>query len=136
MQQTFEPIETEAGIIYGRDAIFLYSVHLGFHPRWVELTGELNNQLCSKLKDQEKIITYRLKFSGVLAFMMTELDCRDFLGESSFDLVINSDWINELQIRDSDSKLKPDHKHYIVFTYDEVFDIICQSYKMNLFEAS
>jgi hypothetical protein len=65
---------------------------------------------------------------------MTELDLRDHLGKSSFDYVANSDWLNELRKKDH-HKIKPIHKHYIVFTYDGVFNVICKSFEMTLSES-
>ena len=135
MQQIFQPIDTEVGVIFGRDAIFLDSVIVGVYPNSLELIGEFNSSLCSKYKDRDEFIKYNLKFSGVLAYMMTELDLRDFLGKSSFDLVVNSEWINELNKWNSSKKLKSDHKHFMVFTYDDVFDVICQSYELTLLES-
>jgi hypothetical protein len=47
MAQSFEPIETKAGIIFGRDAIFLNEVLVSLYPHTIELKGELNSCLCS-----------------------------------------------------------------------------------------
>lgn len=135
MAQYFEPIETEAGIIFGRDAIFLDEVRVDLSPHTIELSGELNSPLCSKYKDTDEWIKYSLKFLGVLAFMKTELDLRDYLGKSSFDLVVESDWLKELTEKGDSSKITAEHKHYIIFTYDDVFDVICQSFELRLLES-
>src|SRR5688572_5295227 len=135
MHESFEPVETEAGIISGRDAIHLDEVRVSLYPRILELLGELNSSLCSKYKDKEGWIKYSLKFSGVLTFKMTELDLREYFGKTSFDLVANSEWLNELQGKSYTDKLKPSHKHYTVFTYDDVFDIICESVEMTLSDS-
>ena len=135
MTQTFEPIETVAGIISGRDAIFLDDVRVSLYPRVLELRGELNSTLCSKYKDDDSFIKYSLTFSGVLAFAMTELDFRDHLGTSSFDRVANSEWLDEMRRKDHSAKVKPNHEHYLVFTYDDVFDVACESYELKILEA-
>lgn len=135
MTQIFEPIETIAGIISGRDAIFLDDVQVSLYPHTIELRGELNSHLCSKFKDEDLFIKYGLKFSGVLAFVMTELDFKDHLGVSSFDRVVNSDWLDEMRRKDHSSKFKPNTEHYVVFTYDDVFDVACESYELNILEA-
>jgi hypothetical protein len=134
MTQAFEPIETEAGILSGRDAIHLDEVRIALYPHAIELKGELNSTLCSKYADRNEWIKYSLKFLGVLAFKMTELELKDYLGKSSFDYVANSDWLNELREKDR-HKIKPTHKHYIVFTYDDVFDVICESFEITLLES-
>ena len=135
MTQTFEPIETVAGEISGRDAIFLDDVRFDYQKKTVELRGELNSTLCSKYKDDEdSFIKYSLTFSGVLAFAMTELDFKDY-GVSSFDRVVNSKWLNGMRGKDLSAKVKPNLEHYLVFTYDDVFDIVCESYELKILEA-
>ena len=134
MTQTFEPIETVAGVIYGRDAIFLDDVHFDYQKNIIELRGELNSPLCSIYKDNEdSFISYSLTFSGVLAFAMTELDFKDY-GSSSFDRVVNSEWLDEMRRKDHSAKVKPNHEHYLVFTYDDVFDVVCENYELKISE--
>ena len=135
MAQTFEPIETVAGIISGRDAIFLDNIQVSLYPNTIELRGKLNSLLCAKFKGEDSFIKYSLKFSRVLAFSMTELDFKDHLGVSSFDRVVNSQWLDEMHRKEHSSKLKPNIEHYLVFTYDDVFDIACENYELNIFEA-
>jgi len=135
MIQTFEPIETVAGIIYGRDAIFLDDVRFDYQKNTIELSGELNSTLCSKYKDGEGLyIKYSLTFSRVLAFAMTELDFKDY-GSSSFDRVVNSEWLDEMRRKDHSAKVKPNLGHYFVATYDDVFDIVCETYELKILES-
>ena len=135
MTETFEPIETVAGIIYGRDAIFLDDVHFDYQKNIIELRGELNSHFCSKYKDDEdSFIGYSLTFSGILAFTMTELDFKDY-GSSSFDRVMNSKWLDEIRQKDHSAKVKPNLEHYVVFTYDDVFDVACETYELKILEA-
>ena len=135
MTETFEPIQTVAGVIYGRDAIYLDDVHFDCEKKTIELRGELNSTLCSKYKDDENsFIGYSLSFSGVLAFAMTELDFKDY-GNSSFDRVINSKRLNEMRRKDHSAKVKPNLEHYLVFTYDDVFDVVCETYELKILEA-
>ena len=136
MTETFEPIETVAGVILGRDAIFLDDVHFDYQKNIVELRGELNSHLCSKYRDDEdSFIGYSLTFSGVLAFAMTELDFKDHLGVSSFDRVVNAKWLDEMRRKDHSAKVKLNLEHFLVFTYDDVFDIACESYELKILEA-
>ena len=135
MTEIFEPIETVAGVICGRDAIFLDDVHFDYQKGTVELCGELSSTLCSKYKDDEdSFIGYSLTFSGVLAFSMTELDFKDY-GSSSFDRVMNSKWLDEMRRKDHSAKVKPNLEHYLVFTYDDVFDVVCETYELKILET-
>ncbi len=132
MEQNFEPIETEVGFIRGRDAIFLDEINFNYQKHTVVFSGEFNNSVWSNRINDDKWIKYSLTFSGVLSFRMIELDFGDFKAKSSFDLVQNSKWIAEMQDFDSASKVKPDHKHYFLQTYDDVFEIVSQQYELKL----
>ena len=55
---------------------------------------------------------------------MVELDSWDFRAESSFDEVIDSEWIQTLR-----GKVNKTHRHFLVQTYDEVFEIVCSGYE-------
>lgn len=63
---------------------------------------------------------------------MIELDFEDFKGKSSFDEVKNSDWIAEMQRVDSASKVKSDHKHYFLKTYDDIFEMVSRNYELKI----
>ena len=52
--------------------------------------------------------------------------------DSSFDFVDNSCLIQELTNRWTTSKIKKDHKHYVLQTYDYVFDIVAKDYKLEI----
>lgn len=135
MTQIYKPIETKAGIISGRDAIFLDEIRVSLYPNTIELSGELNSTLCSKLKDENAFIKYQLIFEGVLAFSKIELDFKEREGASSFDEVENSEWLNSMRENDHSRKVQPDHKHYHLRTYDDVFDIVCGAFEMTLLES-
>jgi hypothetical protein len=80
----------------------------------------------------EKWQDYSIRFSGVLAFQMVELDTWDSMQrggwpETSFDEVINSSWLAGMR-----GKVKPVHRHFLFQTYDQVFEVICQSYELEM----
>lgn len=58
---------------------------------------------------------------------MAELDSWDFKSESSFDEVIDSDWVTSLASAASNV-----HKHYLLQTYDHVFEIISTNHIIEL----
>ena len=134
MEEIFEPIETEVGIISGRDAIFLDEIKFDYRNSRVGFLGELNSVLCSKKRENNEWIKYSLTFFGVLSFQMVELDFADFRGKSSFDLVQNSKWTNEFRKFDSASKVKPEHKHYFLQTYDDIFEIVSLNFELKLLD--
>ncbi len=57
MSEYFEPIETEVGIIFGRDAIYLDDIKFNLFPHKATFFGELNGHLCSNLKNTSKWIS-------------------------------------------------------------------------------
>ena len=133
MSQSFEPINTVLGIIKGRDAIFLDdALYDGYR---IELRGEFSSNLCSKSNEPDSYIGYSLTFVGVMGITVIELDLNNDFGVSSFDRVINSAWISEMRSRDLTAKVKPNLEHYFVATYDDVFNIACESFEVKILET-
>lgn len=91
----------------------------------LRLKGEINKNLVSDPPESsEKLIPYELVFIGVLALKMIELDSWDFECESSFDEILDSKWVTDLG-----GKVSSNCKHVLVQTYDDVFEVVCSSYK-------
>lgn len=104
-RRTYRPIETEIGILRGRDAIHLESFEYELHGL-LRLSGEFNGKLASKPVD--KFVKYVLTFKNVLAFKVIELDSWNFECASSFDEIVDSEWCRILG-----GKITPFHKHYV-----------------------
>jgi hypothetical protein len=135
MSQSFEPIDTVLGIIKGRDAIFLDDVIFDYGNNQIELRGEFNSNLCSNSKEVDAYIGYSLTFAGLLGITMIELDLNNDFGKSSFARVINSVWINEMRLRDHSAKVKPNLEHYFVASYDDVFNIACETFELKILNS-
>lgn len=134
MKHKFIPIETEVGIISGRDAIYLNEIKFDYSKQNINFIGELNLGLCSKTIDKDEFIKYSLTFYGVLYFQMVELDFTYFPNGSSFDLVEDSNILNKFKEYDSARKVKPEHNHYFLHTYDDVFEIVSLNFELKLLE--
>ena len=132
----FVPISTEIGTLFGRDAIYLDSVSLSDKSNTLELAGEFNCPLASKPPPPPvKWQAYRIQFCGVLALRVTELDTWESTQggrwpKTSFDEVTESAWL--AQLRSPMSKVTPGHRHFIFQTYDDVFEVICTSYRLDM----
>jgi len=122
------PINTELGILKGRDCIFLDEVKLEIGQNNLILLGEINGDLCSR-EQSGLYIPYEISFNGVLALKMIELDSWDYNSKSSFDEIMESNWIKELG-----GKVKSKHRHFFFQTYDEVFEIVCSDYVFTTFK--
>lgn len=128
-QPFFRPVETQIGVLVGRDAIYLNSTFYDGYNLIVE--GSFNGHLASK--PTKEAVFYRLTFSGVLALRMTKIDSlyhsdplEAVTGDAScFDEIVNSSWIAGLG-----GKVTPNHKHYHFGTYDDTFEIACESYEL------
>jgi len=70
---------------------------------------------------------YKLQFINVLAMKLIDLDSWQFVNQSSFDEVIHSDWIRQLG-----GKVTDEHRHFIVQTYDDVFEVICENFAFEI----
>lgn len=131
-EETYQPVETKAGILWGRDAIFLSEVRYNGHELLLE--GNINGSLASCALS--RWMYYSIVFSGVLAFRSVELDSwihlyhHDGADKSCFVEVVNSLWQAQLG-----GKVAPSHRHFFFATYDHVFDIVCEDFDMKI-EAS
>jgi hypothetical protein len=124
--QAYQPIETQFGIFRGRDTLFVDTIALHVYPNELALSGKINGTNASRnptLKD----IVYIIAFHHIKALKMITLDLWDWKSASCFDEVINSQWMAQLN-----SHVITDCKHYLLQTYDQVFDIVCRSYSIEL----
>ena len=126
IKRKYQPIKTKYGFLAGRDCIYLDDVSfLNGGTYQLRLKGRINMVLVSDpLKSDESFTPYELFFTGVLALKMIELDSWDFECASSFDEILESEWIAELG-----GKVSSDDKHVFVQTYDDIFEVICSSYE-------
>lgn len=134
-------IETELGILHGRDCIYLDSVEQDDCSNLIFI-GEINSNLVLKKISERAFIPYILTFEGEIAHFSCELDTYgnleyenridedDYIYESSFDLIDNSVWLDSLPIREDFDK--SEYKHYHLSTYDIVYDIIATSYQLDI----
>jgi len=125
------PIDIGLGVINGRDSIYLNTIEFSNRTNHLHISGEINGDLCSK-PSAEKWIPYEIKFEWIIANKITELDTwesqQNWYNTSSFDLIENSEWLEKL----GGQKLHNDHKHIIILTYDDVIELVCKSYQVNL----
>ena len=96
-------------------------------------TGDINGHLISQCRDEKDWFPYTLTFRQVLAYFTSELDTyenmagTEYLDSSSFDLFEDSTWLKSLPEREDIDK--DINRHYRLFTYDDVYNIIAVSYE-------
>ena len=117
----FVSIHTEAGMLEGRDAIFLNKI---IH------NGEREIILFIEVGVLENEKRYEVKFSDVIFISCVELDFDKRTQMESFAIVNESEKIKEFKLLGS-SKLIVDHKHYYVRTYDTVFEIVASNFELS-----
>ena len=120
------PVETALGRFYGRDCIYLDRLTFEDGTSTLVLDGCINGNLCTT-RQPGRFVPYSLRFRGVLAVKMVELDSCDWDHESSFDEVLDSEWIRSLG-----GKVTTAHRHFFVQTYDDVFDVVCEGYEFEV----
>jgi hypothetical protein len=131
-------IETVVGIISGRDAIFLDKVEILSGKYGMTFTGELNGVLCSENKASDKWIPYKISFDDCIYHSCHELDLysneRDLI--SSFDLVLKSDLLNSIFDKQDIGKFsngsKENYNHYVLATYDYIYEIVARDFKIEI----
>ena len=125
MNRKYRPISTPIGIANGRDAIYMDKVEFTNRTNTLILSLGINTSLTSENTSSDiDFSDCRIKFNGVLATLQYELDCWDWDSESSFDEIVNSEWIKKLG-----GKVTSKHKHYLIQTYDDVFEVVCENYE-------
>ena len=120
------PVETPLGRFYGRDCIYLDLVRFEDGTTTLILEGSINGNLCT-VSQSDDFVPYILRFRGVLALRMVELDSCDWPCESCFDEVSDSEWVRSLG-----GKVTPEHRHFYFQTYDDVFEVVCETYKFEI----
>ena len=147
MTQKATPIETELGTIVGRDAIYLKEV-VFIHDGEYCIKATVLGFNCTKIAEDVDF-AISLTFKGVFVWRAVELDVAEHVTnietDSSFDLVEHSELLANLRKWDQASKTgKIDrgydangkysdqvwHQHFVLSTYDTVFEIIAQSYDL------
>jgi hypothetical protein len=117
------PVETVLGHFYGRDCVYLDHLTFEDGTSTLVLDGSINGNLCTA-RQPGLFIPYSLRFHGVLALKMIELDSCGWDYESSFDEVQDSEWVRSLG-----RKVTGTHRHFFLQTYDDVFDVVCEGYE-------
>lgn len=119
--EDIEAIETEYGVIIGRDGIYL---DLILYPNENELLFK------GELRAADHFKKFELKFSTIVYSKAVEFDFdnRDYI--ACFGVIENSQLLKELNKQDHSSKLNAEHRHYYFSTYDTVFEIISDRYEL------
>ena len=125
-------VKTCLGVLKGRDCIYLDQVKRdGLNN--LTFTGDINGHLISQHRDEKDWFPYTLTFRRVLVYFACELDTYETLTEtkhldgSSLDLIEDSSWLQSLPVREDFDK--GIYRHYQLFTYDDVYNIIAVSYE-------
>jgi hypothetical protein len=139
-KQSFRPVETSVGLVKGRDALYLNWVQQDVENNTIFLEMQISGQLASSPPDPTKDYLFFVRFYGVLAYQMIELDSAynmekhseewtDDSDGSCFDEVVNSRWIMELG-----GKVGSKHKHYTISAYDDVLDVVCERFEISTYQ--
>ena len=132
MKRIYKPQPTKFGNSNGRDAIYMEEVSFQNRTNTLILDVEFNTSLCSNATDENvEFVGAKIVFYEVLATKIIELDSWDWESESSFDEVEDSEWIKELG-----GKVKDSNKHYLIQTYDDVIEVVCENYEIKYHENS
>jgi hypothetical protein len=128
MPRRFKPIETPLGFVHGRDGIYLDEVIFRDRTNTLVLIGSFNTSHCSAApKDIIDFDSFRMTFNEVLAVQIIELDSWDFQCESSFDEILDSEWIRSLG-----GKVTATDRHFLIQTYDDVIEVVCGDFEIEL----
>lgn len=135
MNEKIVPIEHDKlGKLNGRDCIYIDNVSQDDMDNLI-FKGEINGHLAEKIK-ADRFIPYKLTFYRVISYFVCELDTYENINDSAhldyscFNVVENSQWLESIPIRrDFDRSV---YKHYQVFTYDFVYNIIAVDFDFSV----
>jgi hypothetical protein len=131
-----KPVITEAGLIWGRDAIFL-DKHL-IEGNNLILEGDLVKDLCSEFKGIDNLchyLPYKINFKNVIFFEIYPEDGYKGNSKSSFDLIKKEkifEEFPELEKAEPLAQLTDNHKLYKFNTYDEIFLIVATDFNLEI----
>ena len=128
-----EPIITEIGIINGRDAIYLDLMEQKGNE--IIFYGEINAGLTEIKNDiRKEWLKYKLSFKETIYYKCYELDFykKKKSLESSFDKINNSKTIERMKLLDREFKINNKHKHFVLTTYDYIYEIIASKYTFEI----
>lgn len=124
------PVKTQLGLIKGRDSIFLDKLVQTDCPSTVKVHGEISANLCTDYSGPPgKWISYEMTFKGVLAYRGWEIDLypSELQIVSSLDIIQGSTWAEDLA--------GSTRTHYVLSTYDYIYEILAQDFKLELGDA-
>ena len=93
--------------------------------------GEINTGLTEIKNDIKKEwLKYKLSFKETIYYKCYELDFykKKKSLESSFDKINNSKTIERMKLLDKEFKINNNHKHFVLTTYDYIYEIIASKY--------
>ncbi len=133
-----DAVRTPLGYMYGRDAIYVDKLDYELERRTVTLTGEFNGALGSDAKSDD-FIMYTLRLEGVYYFNVVELDLYgDDVQSVQSQSAYPSNWLEYRHSTLLDNARQQGKaelqrlRHFILFTYDDVFEIVCRMYTLEL----
>ena len=104
-------VNTCLGVLKGRDCIYLDQVKQDALNN-LTFTGDINGHLISQCRDEKDWFPYTLTFRRVLTHFACELDTYENMA-----LPVREDFDKGI------------YRHYRLFTYDDVYNIIAVSYE-------
>ena len=130
-----KPINTQLGIISGRDAIHLDEQKDVTSRYGMTFMGEIAGDLCSNNYTNKEWIPYILSFDCPIYFVGYELDLYPNVSylKSSFCLIKESDLLTSILEKDLQGKFdKQNFRHFVLATYDYVYEIIACDFKLEI----
>jgi|GEM_PF-1387404 len=133
-EEVYKAIQTPLGVLHGRDAISIDSLH--YAPQdggALHIVGQINGVQASQNPQGLRQVVFDLYFDEVQVFNVMQVDTYGYGGGSvsSFDQVFHSRWRWQL-IQRQRGTVTGQHTHYHLRTYDDVLDIIALSFTMTL----
>ena len=135
------PIETPIGLFENhRDAILLENIEWEHSSKVIFFCNITKNHIKNtENKTLMQEFSFKIIFFDIISLFHSEYDTYEAIkkgfpkpgiNESVFEIIENSNYLKDLPIREDYNKEKLNH--YYLQTYDDVFNIIACSYKIEM----
>lgn len=127
---SIKKVRTLIGNLNARDGIYIDNILFKDNGQLI-MTGEINAPLCS-IKYDCDWLKYKMTFEGIIYQALLELDNFENLYPATDNIMEKEESEVLTHIASSISQKGKDCKHYVIFTYDYILDIVSHKFDFEI----
>lgn len=127
---SIENVRTIIGNINARDGVYVDDLSFKNNGQLI-MTGEINAHLCS-IKHNCEWLKYIMTFKGIVYQAILELDNFERLYPTTDNITEKEDSEILQHVASNTSQKANGYKHYIIFTYDYILEVVCKHFDFKI----